>query len=128
MYVWEGRNCKNVVDAHDNGVTAMFHADEDLTGGNDGKVKLWSINVELIATFDISYGTYDKRICAVFWSKDGARLLAGTLDCQIFELSGITGSNIHKGPAVSAHKRHGNLGTHWKVYTRSCHETAHSGR
>jgi WD40 repeat protein len=54
------------------------------TAGNDGKVKLWTANAKLVATFDLQFcDTSDKRICSVKWSTDGRKVRMETYVSRI---------------------------------------------
>jgi WD40 repeat protein len=75
-----------------------------LSGGKDGKVRLWSPNVEPGATFDLSgVGSLVPIVRSVCWSNDGKRLLVGTKGSEIFEISADDGSNLHPHPLIQGH-------------------------
>ena len=111
IYLWDCRNCVKTVKAHDKSVNVIFVCKHGLiTGGRDGKVRLWSAtgsNIEPGAVFDIGgLGSFNPRVRSVCWSADGAKLLVGTMGAEIYEISAGDGSNYHAGPVLQGHCRH----------------------
>lgn len=111
LYVWDCRNCVKTVKAHDKSVNVLFVCKHGIiTGGRDGKVRLWSAsgpNIEPGAVFDIGgLGSFNPRVKSVCWSADGAKLLVGTMGSELYEISAGDGSNFHAGPVLQGHCRH----------------------
>ena len=50
LYVWDGRNCKKSVQAHNDGVNCIYAVEGPegglVTGSRDGKVRLWNALLE----------------------------------------------------------------------------------
>ena len=107
IYTWAGRNCQKSLKAHDTTINAFYSCSHGLlSGGKDGKVRLWTQKMEPGATFDMSgVGAFNSCVRAVCWSEDGEKLLVGTLGSEIYEISAEDGSNIHSGPIVQGHCR-----------------------
>ena len=89
IYLWQGRKCGASYAAHEGPVNCMYGCPRGLlSGGQDGKVLLWSVQEEgtegmcRLATFDMaSIVTQSFVSCAVrsvCWSADTTRLLVGT--------------------------------------------------
>ena len=108
IYVWAGRNCQKMIKAHDTTINAFYScAHGVLSGGKDGKVRLWTQKLEPGATFDMSgVGSFRSCVRSVAWSEDGERLLVGTMGSEIFEISAEDGSNLHAGPLIQGHCKH----------------------
>ncbi|CAK9107654.1 Echinoderm microtubule-associated protein-like 6 (EMAP-6) (Echinoderm microtubule-associated protein-like 5-like) [Durusdinium trenchii] len=106
LYIWDmNRNLQRAIKAHDAAVTALsFHKTGLLSGGEDGKVRLWSLNLEQGAIFDIAgLGSLCAAVSSVCFNEDATHILAGTRGGEIFEMSAEDGSNIHPGPLITGH-------------------------
>eukprot|EP00948_MAST-09A_sp_MAST-9A-sp1_P002160 g2160.t1 len=109
IYLWDGRNCKRTVRAHDRCVNVMYASNHGvITGGKDGKVRIWSLPaLEPGAVFDTSgLGSFIPRIRSVCWSSDASKILIGTQGNEIYEISSADGSNLHPGPLVQSHAKY----------------------
>ena len=99
IYIWDGRNCCKTIKAHDKSINVLHVCKHGLlSGGRDGKVRLWSLpTLEPGAVFDISgLGSFNPRVRSVSWSPDGSRILVGTIGCEIYEISAGDGSNFSR--------------------------------
>jgi microtubule-associated protein-like 6 len=110
LYKFDGRNLETVVkEAHDGLINTIFTGeDRIITGGYDGKVKVWSSpDLDVVAEFDlIKLGCFSPICTAVFLSFDHSMVLAGTQGSEIFEILAKDGTNVHgagKGPIVQGH-------------------------
>lgn len=106
LYVWDGnRNLQRTIKAHDSAVTALyFHSTGLLSGGADGKIRLWSLELEQGAIFDVSgLGSLSPGVSSVCYSYDASKILVGTRAGEIFEMSSEDGSNLHPGPLSTSH-------------------------
>ncbi|KAG7392007.1 hypothetical protein PHYPSEUDO_002713 [Phytophthora pseudosyringae] len=117
LLLFEGRNCVRVLYAHAAAVTTLFaFAGGALSGGKDGKVRVWSRRLEPGAQFDlVALGSSAPRVRSLVASPDGgAKLLIATAGAEIFEIASSDGANLHFGPVVCGHSAfqlHG-LATH----------------
>jgi hypothetical protein len=105
IYAWQGRNCIKAVKAHEAMTAALFSCSAGLvSGGKDGKVKLWSFALEPRGSFDIAvFGSLVPSVRSVCWDPPRKRLLVGTLGCEVYEFSSDDGTNLHHGPLVQGH-------------------------
>mmetsp|Transcript_11841 Transcript_11841/g.21676 ORF Transcript_11841/g.21676 Transcript_11841/m.21676 type:complete len:2327 (-) Transcript_11841:669-7649(-) len=106
LYIWDAnRNLQRTLKAHDCAVTSLFfHKSGLLSGGGDGKVRIWSNNLEQGATFDVAgLGSLSPGLVSVCYSDDGSKILCGTRGGEIFEMSSEDGSNLHAGPLIASH-------------------------
>ncbi|KAL7994422.1 putative EH domain, EF-hand domain pair, WD40/YVTN repeat-like-containing domain superfamily [Plasmopara halstedii] len=118
LLVFEGRNCVRVIHAHAAAVTALYAlSDGLLSGGNDGKIRVWNRRIEAGAQFDlVALGSSAPRVRSLVASPDGEakKLLIATAGAEIFEIASSDGANLHFGPVVCGHSTnqlHG-LATH----------------
>ncbi|DBA05060.1 TPA: hypothetical protein N0F65_000748 [Lagenidium giganteum] len=106
ILVFEGRNCIKVIHAHATAVNVL-HAFVGgvLSGGKDGKIRLWSKRMEPGAQFDMeALGSMSSRVRSVVASPDGgAKLLVGTSGAEMYELATSDGSNLHFGAMLCGH-------------------------
>jgi len=105
LYAWQGRNCVKAVKAHAKNASALFTTAEGLvSGGKDGKVRIWSLNLEPRNVFDIStFGSVNPSIRSVCWKPEEAKVLVGTMASEIFEINARDGEDLHGGPLVVGH-------------------------
>ncbi|GBG25699.1 Echinoderm microtubule-associated protein-like 1 [Hondaea fermentalgiana] len=106
LYVWDGnRNLQRTIKGHDSAVTALyFHSTGLLSGGADGKIRLWSLDLEQGAIFDVAgLGSLLPSVSSVCYSDDASKILVGTRAGEIFEMSAEDGSNLHPGPLATGH-------------------------
>ncbi|RLN56147.1 hypothetical protein BBJ29_007949 [Phytophthora kernoviae] len=117
ILLFEGRNCVRVLYAHAAAMTALFaFTGGVLSGGKDGKVRVWSRRLEPGAQFDlVALGSSAPRVRSLVSSPDGgAKLLVATAGAEIYEIASSDGANLHFGPVVCGHasfQLHG-LATH----------------
>ena len=110
LYVWDGLNCKKVIKAHDKNVNVLVSCKHGLlSGGKDGKVRLWSSPaLEPGAVFDIAgLGSFNPRVRSLAWSVDSLKIVVGTQGSEVYEISSADGSNLHPGPLVQGHCTNG---------------------
>ena len=77
-----------------------------VTGGYDGKVKLYAADLEVKMEFDVRkeiYGSVDGAVSSACLNKDRRKLLVGTRGSEIYELSTLDESDLNKGPLVTGH-------------------------
>ncbi|RLN88463.1 hypothetical protein BBJ28_00007707 [Nothophytophthora sp. Chile5] len=106
ILLFEGRNCVRVLHAHAAAVTVLHaFAGGVLSGGKDGKVRVWSRRLEPGAQFDLmALGSSEPRVRSLAASPDGGvKLLIATAGAEIFELASSDGANLHFGPVVCGH-------------------------
>ncbi|KAG3112607.1 Echinoderm microtubule-associated protein-like 6 [Phytophthora idaei] len=106
LLLFEGRNCVRVLYAHAAAVTTLFaFTGGVLSGGKDGKVRIWSRHLEPGAQFDlVALGSSSPRVRSLVASPDGgAKLLIATAGAEIFEIASSDGANLHFGPVVCGH-------------------------
>jgi microtubule-associated protein-like 6 len=106
LYAFQGRTLDQAIKAHDKAIDAMYTYDGGLcSGGKDGKIKLWSSDLECTAEFDIAtLGTsYKPRVRSVCMSPDCSKILVGTRGSEIFEISATDGSDVNQGPLIKGH-------------------------
>ncbi|XP_012942464.1 echinoderm microtubule-associated protein-like 6 isoform X2 [Aplysia californica] len=89
IYMWKGSKLDHVVSAAHNGpiYTLDMTGEGYATGGKDGIVKLWDLDLKPITSINLatsSVGYTELVIRAVCWRSD--QLLIGTQDGEIFEL------------------------------------------
>ena len=130
LYVWEGRNCIRAVKAHSGAITALhvigrmddgsgetsnagpasggFDKPGGLcTGSTDGKIQLWSAELEVGACFDLaSLGGVSKTVQSVNWDFANHKILIGSWSSEVFEMNDIEGFDINDGPVVQGHFEH----------------------
>ena len=106
LYVWEGRNCIRAVKAHSGAITALHvigkiddgtgevSASGPSTGGlekpgglctgsTDGKIQLWSAELEVGACFDLaSLGGVSKTVQSVNWDFANHKILIGSWSAE----------------------------------------------
>jgi WD40 repeat protein/Ca2+-binding EF-hand superfamily protein len=110
LYRFDGRNLETVVrEAHDGLINTIYSGEDRLiTGGYDGKVKLWSSpDLDVVGEFNlITLGCFSPICQAVYLSYDKSMVLAATQGSEIFEILSKDGTNVHgagKGPVVQGH-------------------------
>ncbi|GLE04677.1 hypothetical protein PINS_up013656 [Pythium insidiosum] len=119
LLVFEGRNCIKVLHAHASAVNVLHALPSGaglLSGGKDGKVRVWSKRLEPGATFDVdALGSIAPKVRSLVSSPDGgAKLLVATAGAELFEIAASDGSNLHFGAMLCGHfafELHG-LATH----------------
>lgn len=104
LYVWDGRNCVQNLKAHRGSLNAIHvNLHSVVTGGKDGRIRIWSHSLDPGATFDISGFGSNPSARSVCISRDGSKILVGTGGNEIFELSASDGSDALGGPVTSNH-------------------------
>jgi microtubule-associated protein-like 6 len=108
LYVWEGRNCKKAIHAHNDAVNALYCVDGPegglVTGSRDGKVRLWNSALEPGALFEIGgLGGVLSSVRSVCWDVDQNKILVGTAGSEVYEISANDGADLHLGPLVQGH-------------------------
>ena len=69
-----------------------------MSGGGDGKVRVWTHRLEPGAVFDCSHlSSMRMVIMKVCLSADGVSMLVGTNTAELFEISAVDGSNLRVG-------------------------------
>ncbi|OQR86640.1 microtubule-associated protein [Achlya hypogyna] len=105
IWLWEGRNVIKVIYAHASAVNVLYSFGGGvLSGGKDGKIRIWSKRMEPGAQFDVmALGSYVGRIRSLVTNADATKVLVATGGAEIYELSTSDGCNLHYGPLVSGH-------------------------
>ena len=105
IYVWQGRNCIKVIRGHGQSVTSLYSFGHGfVTGGKDGKVRVWSRKLDPGAQFDVqALGSISPRVRSIAANVDGTKLLIGTSGGELFEIASSDGCNLHYGPLVASH-------------------------
>ncbi|KAH9157942.1 hypothetical protein AeRB84_000261 [Aphanomyces euteiches] len=116
IWLWEGRNVIKIIFAHSAAVNVLhIFSGGVVSGGKDGKVRLWSKRMEPGASFDImAVGSYAGRIRSAVTNPDATKLLVATGGSEVYELSTSDGCNLHYGPLVAGHcsRKLGGLAAH----------------
>ncbi|CAM9222867.1 unnamed protein product [Choristocarpus tenellus] len=113
LYVWEGRNCIRSIKAHTGALTAMSRSVNQgvqvlATGSTDGKIQLWTSNLEMGACIDIRVvGPLSNVVHSLYWDNVHHKVLVGTDSCEVYELLDVDGTNIRRGPLLQGHFSHG---------------------
>lgn len=96
LYLFNGRDLHTSVIAHVRSVTALQSCNQGLcSGGKDGYVKLWSLDFECIAEFNMDMNTpIEPKIRAVYWSSTLSTIIVGMRGGEIFEVSAVDGVAI----------------------------------
>ena len=115
LYVFEPKDGKPSREltvtrkAHDDMVNALCVYPKGLvSGGKDGMVKLWSMELGPVSEFDIRncQPCLYPRVRSVDVSPDGKMLLLGSQAGEIFEMDIVDGKSVHEsGPLVQSHFR-----------------------
>ncbi|KAJ0409216.1 hypothetical protein P43SY_006713 [Pythium insidiosum] len=108
ILVFEGRNCVKVLHAHAAAVNVLHALPSGaglLSGGKDGKVRIWSKRLEPGATFDVdALGSVAPKVRSLVSSPDGgAKLLVATAGAELYEIAASDGSNLHFGAMLCGH-------------------------
>lgn len=104
LYVWDCRNCVQSIKAHRGSLNAIHvNSHSVVTGGKDGRIRLWSHALEPGATFDVSGFGSNPTVRSVCISRDGSKILFGTGGNEIFEVSASDGSDALGGAVTSNH-------------------------
>ncbi len=103
IQIWEGRNVIRGIKAHTGPIYASAKVGENglVTACGSGKVLLWSENLDIIATFNVSsLGPVIGSVYAVYYDPVATKILLGLQSCEIFEMDASDGRNVHAGGAV----------------------------
>jgi len=88
IYRWKGAEVDTLVMAHEGPVFCLWVCRDGLcSGGKDGKVMVWSLNLKPLVTFDLrsqSTGLDRTRIRSVCWL--AKTILVGTIHSEVFEI------------------------------------------
>jgi microtubule-associated protein-like 6 len=118
IYTLDGRKLAEENHSHAGGpcytmwATTAVEGEADLdsvvlvTGGYDGKVKLFSYDMELKLEFDArkeEYGSVDGSVSSACLNYDRRKVLVGTAGSEIFEFATNDESDLNKGALVSGH-------------------------
>ena len=110
LYLWQGRNLRFKQFAHEGPVTALHvYESSIISGGKDGKIRLYNVSglqIEPGMEFDFAaVGPRDAHIRSVSCGPLRKRLLVGSIDSEMYELSMKDGSNVHRSAALKGHCR-----------------------
>ena len=117
LYTLDGHTLGAQTEAHVGPVTTIWstslqegEADLDsvvlVTGGHDGKVKLYSYDLELKLEFDArkqAYGSVDGAVVSACLNRDRRKVLVGTRGSELYEFATNDESDLNKGALVSGH-------------------------
>lgn len=108
LYLWQGRNLRFKQFAHEGPVTALHVYDSSIvSGGKDGKIRLYNVSglqIEPGMEFDfVSVGPKDVHIRSICCGPLRKRLLVGSADSEMFELSMKDGTNVHRSAILKGH-------------------------
>ena len=123
LYRFSGRMLDRVVTAHQGAVNDVCAAVDGLcTGGADGLVKLWNLQLECILDVDLALlGSLDAHVRAVDWDSDRGRVAVGTRGAEVWELDATEGRSLHAGGALCC----GHFGGHFggELWALDAHPT-----
>eukprot|EP00941_MAST-03F_sp_MAST-3F-sp1_P000793 g793.t1 len=108
LLIWEGRNVIKTIRAHDGSVHALYTIPNMglVSGGKDGRVKLWNTKLQRGAEFDMNnIGSISSDVRSVAWEPEAHKLLVGTRGCEIFEISDTDGNDLNEAPLITSHFR-----------------------
>jgi microtubule-associated protein-like 6 len=105
LYRFVGRQLDTIVQAHSDAVNAIASSNYGICSASaDRFVKIWTHALECRLVVDCkSLGSSSPNIRCVSWDADLFRLLIGTNNGEIFELSSGDGENLHGGPLLEGH-------------------------
>jgi microtubule-associated protein-like 6 len=104
LYVWSGRNCINIIKAHNKTVNALYSSPHGIiSGGKDMKVRIWSRSMESGAIFDMASFGHLPIVRSACLSSDANKILIGTQGSEIYEISASDGSNINPSSITAGH-------------------------
>lgn len=98
IYTWgaQSKKATKVTKAHAKSCDAISFNGEDglVSGGKDGKVMLWTLEMDKIGEFDLANtGPAATSLCprvrSVDWNKGLGSILVGTMGSEIYELAGV---------------------------------------
>ena len=113
------RMLETLVHAHDGAINTI-HTDATtgtlVSGGRDGKVKLWSQALENLKSFDISEFDISARpsIRSVYYSSFLNKIIVGTRGCELLEISASDGAELNGGRSIVETHMRGQL---WALST-----------
>ena len=108
LYVWTGRKLEKIVRAHEKGINAIHSSSGGLvTGGKDGFIKIWSLALEHLRSYDLAEAQVpplNLGVRSVYAGLDVTgtaitKVLVGTKGSEIYEIAMKSGSMIllHEG-------------------------------
>jgi WD40 repeat protein len=90
LYKFKGIELQSIVPAHTRSVAALDSCTQGVvSGGRDGLIKLWSLDLECLQTFNVSN---QSPIKSLVWHIETSKLLVGTRDSMIVEVNARDGS------------------------------------
>ncbi|KAK3093757.1 hypothetical protein FSP39_019782 [Pinctada imbricata] len=98
IYVWRGNNLDRAIPAaHKGAVFSLCMSEEGYSsGGKDGCVRLWDMDFKPITSIDIANSSVGyEGLCIRSVCSRGDKVLAGTQDSQIIEVSARDPRNVH---------------------------------
>ena len=100
IYRFKKHKVNSVVKAHEGECKSLWATTAEsaaasggvalVSGGKDGKIKLWDADIKPLRTLDLNVdrlGSVMSGLASVCMSEDGRRILAGTMGSEIFELN-----------------------------------------
>ncbi|KAH8097209.1 hypothetical protein JL720_91 [Aureococcus anophagefferens] len=123
LYRFVGKQLDKAVQAHTGAVNCIHTTNEGLcTGGKDGLVKLWTMQLEMKLEVDLTLlGSLAPSARSVEWDNERGRILVGTVGAELWEVDTAEGKNLHpEGPVLFGH-----LGGHYggELWALACHPT-----
>ncbi|KAH8053963.1 hypothetical protein JL722_9124 [Aureococcus anophagefferens] len=123
LYRFVGKQLDKAVQAHTGAVNCIHTTNEGLcTGGKDGLVKLWTMQLEMKLEVDLTLlGSLAPSARSVEWDNERGRILVGTVGAELWEVDTAEGKNLHpEGPVLFGH-----FGGHYggELWALACHPT-----
>ena len=103
ILIWEGRKCIKLIEEPVNAadVTALFACEWGLcSASSNGTVRLWSIDVDLLATFDSSEASSQQPVSVAWWRNTDEIVYIITKDSVLSAIDARCGEVERKGDAV----------------------------
>lgn len=114
------RNFDLIIVAHSNAINCISCTSSEVcTASDDGFIKIWNSSLECKSVFDIvKFNCKSKSIIYLCWYEIANKILFGTKSCEVFEISSLDGSSLHKHPILEGHGA-------TELYGISCHPIKH---
>jgi WD40 repeat protein len=109
LFVWQGRNCIRCTKAHASAILTIAVGRGGLmTGGSDGRVQMWTSDLQVGAAFDAAtLGAKSLAVHSLSWDVDRHRILVALTSGDAYEMSDSDGRCLRDGPIIRGHGGYG---------------------